>query len=193
MSRHGREWLDEWGIGALGIVAAGMAAFAAIVLSYLDYVPLWDGRIYADCVLAAAQHLSVEALGCAGHNSQAYTLPLALGVRFSPGAATSGVPIVVMNVMLGVVALAALARLLGHLLPGRERALERAVVCADFAVHPLFTSSTLQPNVDFGTLVFALPCICALMERKVIAATALGCLLVFTKEPALIVYAVFVL
>jgi len=96
-------------------------------------------------------------------------------------------------VMLGVVALAALARLLGHLLPGRERALERAVVCAAFAVHPLFTSSTLQPNVDFGTLVFALPCICALMERKVIAATALGCLLVFTKEPALIVYAVFVL
>ncbi|OFV92553.1 MAG: hypothetical protein A3H95_06555 [Acidobacteria bacterium RIFCSPLOWO2_02_FULL_64_15] len=185
--------LDEWGIGALAIVAAGMMAYAAIVLSYLDYVPLWDGRIYADCVLDAAERLSFGALGCAGHNSQAYILPLALAARFAPAAPGSIVPLVVTNVVLGLMALAALARLLGHVLPGRQRAAERALACCAFAVHPLFTASTLQPNIDFGTLVFALPCVCALIERRVMAATVLGCFLVFTKEPALIVYASFVL
>ncbi len=157
------------------------------MLSHIDYVPLWDGRIYADCILAAGERLSFRGLGCAGHNAQAYIVLLALAERVAPG---SFVPIVVANVVLGLLVLGSLARLLDHLLPGRTWATERALVVAAFAVQPLFIASTLQPNVDFGTLVFTLPCLCALLERRVLAATLLGCLVVFTKETGVIVYGV---
>ncbi|MGB7219222.1 MAG: hypothetical protein WBD07_10485 [Vicinamibacterales bacterium] len=171
----------------LAIVAAGMVAYASIVLSHLDYVPLWDGRFYADCILAAAERLSFGALGCAGHPSHAYVFLVAMAVRLAPGS-LEGAAIVVANVLMGLIAIAALGRLLGHVLPGRQWATERALACCAFAVHPLFTTSTLQPNVDFGTLVFALPCLCALLERRVLTAAVLGCLVIFTKETGVVVY-----
>src|SRR5439155_7694427 len=160
----------EWGASAIVIVATGMVAYATIVFQHVDYVPLWDGHIYANCALDAAERWSVGALGCADHSTHGYILWLALASRLAPGGSSGVVPILAVNVLLGLFALAALARLLGHILPGREWATERGLTVAAFAVNPLFIVSTLQPNVDFGVLVFGLPCACALLERRVLAA-----------------------
>ncbi|MFI5311894.1 MAG: hypothetical protein ACHQQ3_11710, partial [Gemmatimonadales bacterium] len=63
-----------------------IAAFAAIALVFLailwperGYVPIWDGRVYADCAIDAARTgLSMESLRCAAHPSQGYAALLAM-------------------------------------------------------------------------------------------------------------------
>src|SRR5262245_63661961 len=105
----------EW-----AVLAAGMVAYAAIVLAYVNYVPIWDGRIYADCILAAADRLWGARLSCGGHNAHAYVLVLALAAKVLPSGTSGGAALVIGNAALGLVALAALARVLQHLLPGRD-------------------------------------------------------------------------
>jgi hypothetical protein len=58
------------------------AAISVVVIALLwperGYVPIWDGRVYANCVVdAAATGFSFESLRCAGHPSQGWALLLA--------------------------------------------------------------------------------------------------------------------
>jgi hypothetical protein len=65
----------------------GIAAlFLAVLWQYRNYVPIWDGRVYADCVIhAAEQGLSLTSLRCAGHPSQGYAFLLAISQLGAPG------------------------------------------------------------------------------------------------------------
>src|SRR5262249_3800481 len=56
------------------------------------------------------------------------------------------------------------------------------------AVHPLVVSSAVQPNVDYGVMVFFLVTLAALVEGRTRAAAAAGILLVFAKETGIIGY-----
>ena len=60
------------------ILSAGLAA-AALVASRLSYIPIWDGRMYADCIVRAAESPpSDDTFRCIGHTSQAFVALAAL-------------------------------------------------------------------------------------------------------------------
>ena len=54
---------------------AAVAAALVLLATRIGYVPLWDGRIYANCIVAtAADGLALSTLRCADHISHAYML-----------------------------------------------------------------------------------------------------------------------
>src|SRR5690349_22449368 len=84
-------------------VTLSVAALAACALlaTRVGYAPIWDGRIYAACVAAAAEHFSAESLRCAGHASQAYAAVAALAQMLAP---ESSVPLLATNACLFAIA-----------------------------------------------------------------------------------------
>jgi hypothetical protein len=170
------------------ILATAAACAGALVWSRANYVPMWDGRIYADCFIdAATQPFRIEAYRCANHVSHAYTAIVSLAQRMSP---YSPLPMLAANAVLFAVAGVAFWRILGRVFPDYSHATGRALTTAAFLVHPVILAALVQPGLDFGVLVFALCVIAAAVEGRVGAVAITGSLLVFSKEPGLLVYAV---
>ena len=87
-------------------VAIAAAAMLVMVWPHLGYVPLWDGRVYANCVMDAAfSGVSMESLRCAGHPSQGWALLLVMPQLFDPGNIAL---LHATNLLLGVVAVVAM-------------------------------------------------------------------------------------
>src|SRR5687768_13262595 len=58
----------------------------ALIASRSADVPFWDGGIYAECIVdAAEQHLAIGSLRCADHISHAYMLFAGAVQLLSPG------------------------------------------------------------------------------------------------------------
>src|SRR5687768_9531646 len=93
---------------AAAVIAAACCWVLVVIVSRMATVPLWDGRVYASCVMDAAASFSVASLRCAGHASQAYVLVAAAMQRW---AIDSYVPLYVGNVLLIGAAVAAFFRL----------------------------------------------------------------------------------
>ncbi len=166
------------------------AAFVLIVAPELGYVPIWDARVYADCVVeAAASGITVESLRCAGHPSQGYAFLLALSQVWRPG------NIVLMhlaNVVLGIVALGCFRLVLARTFPAREHARQLDLLTLACAVHPVLLSSLLQVNLDFGVYVFFFALLAALANGRIAWAAVAGGLLCFSKETGALAYALTV-
>jgi hypothetical protein len=176
---------------AIAMLALGALISALLLFSRRDYVPVFDGRIYADCIVQASTHLTnLGGYRCAGHISQSYVAILALAQRVAP---TSPAPMLFANALLLALAATALYRMLARIFPGASHDVGRAIVIGCFLVHPVVLASVVQPGLDFGVLVFALCALAALLERRRWAVVLFGVLLVFSKEPALLVYGVIAL
>lgn len=105
----------------------GAATLVALVLvvSHARFVPLWDGRFYAECVIEAAKNgLRLCWLRCAGHPSQAYVLLAGLARWLAPNGTLS---FVVVDSLLFAAACFGFFRLMRLALPARELAVERAL------------------------------------------------------------------
>jgi Predicted membrane protein (DUF2079). len=177
-------------LAAFVLAAAGLAA-ALMLWSRRDYVPVWDGRIYADCVIDASQHLlDVGGYRCAGHISQSYVALLALAETAAPA---SLIPILAANALLLALGAAALLRLARRAFPGEEHRVGGALLVAAFLVHPVVLASAVQPGLDFGMLIFSLCTLAAAVERRRWAVVLFGIMLVFSKEPGVLVYSVIAL
>ena len=167
--------------------------FIAILLPELHYVPIWDGRVYANCAIEAATNgiagLSMESLRCAGHPSQGYVVFLALSqlLRFGDIASLH-----LMNIALGLVALASIRVVLARLIPDPARARALDLVTFLCAVHPVVLSTLLQVNVDFGVYVFFFATLAALMCGRFWLAAFTGLLLCFSKETGVLAYVLMV-
>lgn len=166
------------------------AAFVLLLMPERNYVPIWDGRIFANCAMGAATDgLSLESLRCAGHPSQGYALLLALPQFLRLGDITL---LHLTNVLLGILALASIRVVMGRVFPAREhaRALDGlTVVCA---VHPVLLSTLVQPNVDFGVYVFFFATLAALFKQAWRWVVLAGVFLCFSKETGVLAYGVMV-
>jgi hypothetical protein len=175
-----------------------LAAFAVIALVFiailqpeLHYVPIWDGRVYADCAINAASNgfagLSMESLRCGGHPTQAYVGILAASqlLRFGDIAALH-----LTNVLLGLAALASIRVVLARVFPDPAHARQLDVVTLLCAIHPVVLSTLIQPNVDFGIYVFFFATLAALLSGRFGWVAAAGVLLCFCKETGVLAYAV---
>src|SRR6476469_6080447 len=100
------------------------------MLPRADFVPLWDGRVYADCVLEAVQNgLRQYWLRCAGHSSHVYVILAALARWIAPNGTLS---FFVVDSLLLVAACVGFYRLMRLALPSRELDVERAQATAAF-------------------------------------------------------------
>lgn len=169
-------------------------AIAAVLLSVmvipeLNYVPLWDGRVYANCVMDAADTgLTMESLRCANHPSQGWAFVLALPQLFAPG---SVAVLHLTNLLLGIIAVGAFRIVLARVVPDPARTRELDLVMIAAAVHPVVVSTLLQPNVDFGVYAFFFMALAGLLTPVpggTLAAIVAGTLLVFSKETGVVAY-----
>jgi hypothetical protein len=166
------------------------AAFMLVLAPERGYVPIWDGRVYANCAVeAAASGLSFESLRCAGHPSQGYALFLA----FSQTIRLGDVSLMhVANMLLGLLALAGIRLTLYRVFPAREHARALDLLTLVCALHPVLLSTLVQPNVDFGVYVFFFASLGALVNGWVGWAALAGLFLCFSKETGVLAYGLMV-
>lgn len=167
------------------------AAVTLLVWPHAGYVPIWDGRIYADCVIDAATRplFATESLRCAEHPSHAYVGLLALAQRLDPG---NGALLIAASFFLFALAALAFHRMLGRLFPGAGQATERALLTLGFVLHPAFVASIIQPGLDFGVLIFFVIALWAAVEDRILAIGVAGIFLCFSKESGVLVYGLLV-
>ena len=180
-------------VGRVAAFAVIALVFIAILWPELHYMPIWDGRVYADCAINAAAHgfagLSMESLRCAGHPTQGYLAILAASQLVLPDDIAA---LHFTNIMLGLLALGSIRVVLAHVFPAPEIARQLDFVTLLCAVHPVVLSTLLQVNVDFGVYVFFFASLAALMSGRFAWTAIAGILLCFSKETGVLVYAVMV-
>lgn len=196
MTSAGRDRVIVPPFGRDRVVAIGIAALAMLIMIVpnLNYVPLWDGRVYANCVMEAAfSGINMESLRCAGHPSQGWALVLAIPQLFAPG---SVAVLLLTNLVLGVVAVVAFRVILARIFPRAEHARELDLVAIACAVHPVVIATLIQPNVDFGVYVFFIVVLAGLLSASragTVTALVAGTFLVFSKETGVPAYGAAVL
>ena len=169
-------------------LAAIVAVFCLMLVPQFGYVPVWDGRVYADCAIgAAANGLSFESLRCAGHPSQGYAVFLALSQLIRLGDVSL---LHLTNALLGVLALACVRAILASVFPAPALARELDLVTLACAVHPVLLSTLLQVNIDFGVYVFFFAALAALLRERFGWTALAGVFLCFSKETGVLAYAV---
>jgi hypothetical protein len=172
---------------AFGIIAA---LFATMLVPQFGYVPIWDGRVYADCAVdAAAKGLSLESLRCAGHPSQGYALFLAISQMIRLGDVSL---LHLTNLLLGLLALGSVRVALSRVFPAPALARELDLVTLAIAVHPVLLSTLLQVNIDFGVYVFFFATLAALLGGRFGWTALAGLFLCFSKETGVLAYALMV-
>lgn len=161
------------------------AVFLVRGLAFHDFVPLWDGRIYTECVLAAARQHTLGALNCADHPTAGYIALLVPGAWLVPGGYAG---ILGVNLLLGTAALAAFRALLGVLGPGDANAGARVLATAALSTHPVFLASAVNLNPDYGLAVFLVLVLWALVTEQTAFAAVAGTALALSKEPGIGLY-----
>jgi len=163
------------------------AAFAALLLTRADFVPLFDGRIYANCIVdAALAHLSPFNLQCAGHPDYAFMLFMSVPQLLAP---SSFIPMLLAGVALGVLAIGAFYATLAALFPGASHRVERLLLTAALAFNPVVVVSFLNPNPDNAVLAFFLLATWASVAGREVALILSGLVLCFCKESGALLYA----
>jgi hypothetical protein len=166
---------------------APLGVYSLLAFTQLDFVPIWDARPYADCLVAAlSAPFRPSSWACCGHPTHAYMLWLASFQVISPGSAAL---IVVGNVVLGGGALAAFFALSRKVDPAGRGRFEAIALVTALATHPAFLAGTVFLNPDFGVVTFFLVCLWALLSERYRAAVAAGLMLVFSKETGFLLYA----
>lgn len=145
------------------------------------YVPIWDGNVYANCIVdAATTHgFDLNSLRCARHPTYGWAAILTLSQLSSPG--DTGM-MLLMNVLLGLLALVSFRALASALFPGDGHARALNVLTVACALHPVLLSTLLQVNPDFGLYVFFLAMYAALVHDRYGWAAVAGIFLAFSKE-----------
>ena len=166
------------------------AAFMLVLAPERGYVPIWDGRVYANCAVdAAARGLSFETLRCGGHPTQGYMFFLGLSQTIRLGDVSL---MHVANMLLGVLALAGIRLTLSRIFPAREHAIALDLMTLVCAVHPVLLSTLVQPNVDFGIYVFFFASLGAIVNGWVGWGALAGLFLCFSKETGVLAYGLMV-
>ena len=173
-----------------GIHLAVAAIIAWMLLLHVGYSPMWDGRIYADCISAAARDLTPGALRCAGHAAHAYTGLAALVQFVSPG---SFPLLLATNAALLLVACVAFHRLLALAFPVAELSVERAFLVAIFAAQPVLLAAVVQPGLDLAVVPAFIWCVVFALERRWLSLGVAGSALVFSKETGVLLYAILLM
>jgi hypothetical protein len=148
-----------------------------------SYVPIFDGRDYANCIVTMATQPSWGHLSCSGHPSHGYTLFTAAIQALRP---YSTWLMLTSHLALLLASLWAFRQILAHLFPGPDEWGTRTLALTSLAVHPAILACTLQPNPDLAALAGSLLVLESLLAKRFFRAALAGLFLVFTKEVGLL-------
>jgi hypothetical protein len=167
-----------------------LAAVAAIALlsRHLSYVPMWDGRGYAECAVEASlRNLAPFYLRCWGHASHFSVGLLAISQLFDPG---NGIALIAVNAITLALGVAGFHRLTRAVFPSDAHRVDRALLSAVFLLQPPLLASVLQPGLDLPVLVGVVWSVALLLERRWTWTAVAGTVMVFSKETGVLLYAV---
>lgn len=172
------------------VVCVAIAAFVARGLVYWDFLPIWDSRLYTDCLGAGVTQLGrgvspLRALNCFDHPTMGYVALLAGPLKLAgyPG-------VLVANLALGAISIWALFKVCVSLAPG-ERATAAAIAVV-YGCHPQLLANAVSFTADHGVSVFFLLVMWMLTSGRFWWAAAFGLVLVFCKETGSLLYGVAV-
>jgi hypothetical protein len=161
-----------------------MAAYVLVRSVYWNCAPIWDGMAdFADLFLAKERPFDVLNYGIDGHNCQGFLWVMALPYQLFKR------DFYLFNIWLtlfGLVSLATFYNLLAFFFNGQLGRWEMALITALFVFHPSVLSSMIHFCLDMGVVTFFLLYWLFLLKERWIAATLFACLLMFTKETALL-------
>ena len=178
----------RWTRPSVLMLAAGTLVALALMLPRADFVPIWDGGFYAECVLEAVRNgLRPYWLRCVDHSSQVYVLLAGFARWIAPNGTLS---FFVVDSLLFVAACVGFHRLMRLALPARELDVERAQVTAAFMLQPSFLAAVLQPNLDLPVLAGFIWCLVTLIEQRWVWTVLVGLAMVFSKETGVLLYGV---
>jgi hypothetical protein len=184
-----RSFASPTKVGLL-FLGAVLVVTLSLIASHGAFVPPWDGRIYADCIVdAALQRLSPATMRCGGHPTHAYMLYAGAIQLLSP---ESFWPMLLANSILYVLSVAGVYRLARLAFPGDQHAAERALLTTVFAAQPAVIASVVQPNVDLPLLPAILWATVWMIRRRWLLVVILGTMLAFTKETGVLLYATLI-
>jgi hypothetical protein len=166
--------------------------FVAILAPYHDLVPFWDSREYAECVVnAAVRGFDPFKLNCIGHPTVLYMSLLWVGQVLSPGSTAA---LLVVNALLGCLAIFSFHRIARRLIPAEERESSPlpGLTTLAFALHPVFLAGAAFLNPDYGVAVFFLATAAFLLEGRLAGAVVAGTFAVWSKQPGVVVYTILV-
>ena len=112
------------------VLALGAAAAMALLARHLDYIPMWDGRAYAECAVEASLHdLAPFYLRCWGHASHFYLGLLAISQLFDHG---NAIALIAVNAIILALGVAGFHRLTRVVFPDDAQRVDRALLTAVF-------------------------------------------------------------
>ncbi len=161
------------------------------MIQYLDFLPIWDGYMYAEAILNTDERLaevksigeSIHVLNYFSHPTMAFSLIMMIGQSIYPSIAM----IHVINFILVVLSIVAYIQIVRFFLP-KIGNLELTFAALIFAFNPLLFSSTINPNADLPVLVFFVTSIYSLLyhHKKLLLLSLI--FLVFSKESGVLLY-----
>ena len=180
--------LSPKSLARLVVVLAGVAAIA-LIAPHLGYIPMWDGRAYAECAVEASLHnLAPFYLRCWGHASHLYLGLLAISQLFDHG---NGTALIAVNAIILALGVAGFHRLTRVAFPDDAQRVDRALLSAVFMLQPPLLASVVQPGLDLPVLVGAVWTIALLIERRWAWTAVVGTAMMFSKETGVMLYGLF--
>jgi hypothetical protein len=164
-----------------------LTPFLLLVVPHIDLVPIWDGALYAKSILSAVDNrFDLGALNIAGHPGIGSLLVPALIAKWSGGQLWG---LHLGNIILGSIAVLSFAAIVNRLFV--ELAIfERLAISSMFSALPVVAASAVNPNLDFGTLVFFLLFLSLLLYQRFWLAAIAGGMLVLAKESGVVVWVI---
>lgn len=154
--------------------------FLFIRLLYADFVPVFDGGLYAGALAEWVDKPSLAGLlDVFGHHPIGYFPPLMLALKILGNTALA------LNLTQAAIALAVLVtfnRILKFHGGDLYSDVDRAWLTALLSIHPFFLASSINFNLDFGLLFYAILALWCVLEGRFLWSFACGTLLCFTKE-----------
>lgn len=157
-----------------------------IIISQIDFIPMWDGRVYFDeLALAMNKPFNLFNFNMFRHTTMLYMILIAIPQYFDFG---NNYFIHGVNLILGILAIFSFNRIVIKLFPAPGIHIERGLLILIFSVSPLFLATALNLNPDYGVLVFFLFLLSMLLSRKKLLSLLAGLFLVFSKETGFLLY-----
>ena len=171
------------------VLALAAGAAIALISSHSGYIPMWDGRAYAECAVEASMHgLAPFYLRCWGHASHLYLGLLAISQLFGTG---NSIALIAVNAIILALGVAGFHRLTRLVFPDDAQRVDRALLSAVFMLQPPLLASVLQPGLDLPVLVGAIWTIALLVERRWAWTAFVGTAMMFSKETGVMLYGLF--
>src|SRR5690349_6321202 len=162
------------------VLALAAGAAIALISSHSGYIPMWDGRAYAECAVEASLHgLAPFYLRCWGHASHLYLGILAISQLVDTGNATA---LIAENAIIFAVGVAGFHRLTRVVFPDDAQRVARALLSAVSMLQPPLLASVLQPGLDLPIVVGAFRTIALLLECRWAWTAFVGTTMMFSKE-----------